>query len=45
MVVVGGIVSLIIAAVVYDPSRGYGGSIFFGVVGVVLLVFGLFVED
>jgi hypothetical protein len=36
-----GIVSLIVAAILYDPSRGYTGTIIFGVVGVVLVLYGL----
>jgi hypothetical protein len=41
MAVVGGILALIVAGVLWNSSRGYGASIFFGVVGVLLLVYGL----
>jgi hypothetical protein len=41
MALVGGILALIVAGVLYNSSRGLGGPIFFGVVGVVLVLYGL----
>jgi hypothetical protein len=41
MALVFGIVSLIVAAILFNPSRGYGGTIIFGIVGVVLVLYGL----
>ncbi len=36
-----GVMALIVAWLLFDPARGYGGSILFGIVGVVLIVLGL----
>ena len=36
-----GILALVVAWLLHDPSRGWFGTIFFGIVGVVLVLFGL----
>jgi hypothetical protein len=46
MLLVFGILALVVAWLLFDPStRGYGGSIFFGIVGVVLILLGLHDDD
>jgi hypothetical protein len=41
MLVVAGVLALIVAGVLWNSSGSYGGPIFFGVIGVVLILFGL----
>jgi hypothetical protein len=41
MLVVGGILALIVAGVLWNASGSYGGPVFFAVIGVVLVLLGL----
>jgi hypothetical protein len=41
MLFVFGVLALIVAGVLWNASGGYGGPVFFAVVGVVLIVLGL----
>jgi hypothetical protein len=41
MLVVAGILALIVAGVLWSSSGGYGGPIFFAVIGAVLILLGL----
>ena len=41
MAIVGGILALIVAGVLFERTGELGGSVFFGIVGVVLFLWGL----
>jgi hypothetical protein len=41
MAIVGGILALIVAGVLFERAGELGGAIFFGIVGVVLFLWGL----
>jgi hypothetical protein len=41
MAIVGGILALIVAGILFNSSEGYGGVIFFGAIGVLLVLYGL----